>query len=58
MVSKERLTIDENTPTAPNNAYINFDSVDNVIVRINNSEIKVDKNKLEALLKSFALTKE
>lgn len=58
MNNTERLTIDENTITIPNTIYINFDSVDNIIVKINNNEINVDKNKLETLLKTFALTKE
>ena len=51
----ERLTIEGTVLTAvPNNLYIDFDCMDNIVVRINNNEIKVDKNKLEALLKTLA----
>lgn len=51
----ERLTIEGTVLTAvPNNLYIDFDCMDNIIVRINNNEIKIDKNKLEALLKTLA----
>ena len=55
MNNTERLTIDGNILTAvPNNLYIDFDCMDNIIVRINNNEIKVDKNKLETLLRTLA----
>lgn len=51
----ERLTIEGTVLTVvPNNLYIDFDCMDNIIVRINNNEIKVDKNKLEALLRTLA----
>lgn len=51
----ERLTIEGTVLTAvPNNLYIDFDCMDNIIVRINNNEIKIDKNKLEVLLKTLA----
>ena len=51
----ERLTIEGTVLTAvPNNLYIDFDCMDNIVVRINNNEIKVDKNKLEVLLKTLA----
>ena len=51
----ERLTIEGTVLTAvPNNLYIDFDCMDNIIVRINNNEIKIDKNKLEALHKTLA----
>lgn len=50
----ERLTIEGTVLTAvPNNLYIDFDCMDNIVVRINNNEIKVDKNKLEVLLKTL-----
>ena len=50
----EKVKIDGPTLTAvPNNLYIDFDCMDNIVVRINNNEIKVDKNKLEALLMSL-----
>lgn len=58
MNNTEKLIIDENTITNPNTIYINFDNIDNIIVKINNNEINVDKNKLETLLKTLALTKE
>ena len=51
----ERLSIEGTVLTAfPNNLYIDFDCWDNIIVRINNNEIKVDKNKLEVLLRTLA----
>ena len=50
----ERLSIEGTVLTAvPNKLYINFDNWDNIVIRINNNEIKVDKNKLEALLMSL-----
>ena len=50
----ERLSIEGTVLTAvPNNLYIDFDVSDNIVIRINNNEIKVDKNKLEALLMSL-----
>ena len=50
----EKVKIDGHILTAvPNNLYIDFDCMDNIVVRINNNEIKVDKNKLEALLRSL-----
>ena len=55
MTNTKRLTIDGTVLTAfPNNLYIDFDCWDNIIVRINNNEIKVDKNKLEVLLRALA----
>ena len=39
--------------TIPNSFYINLDVYNNIVIRINNNEIKVDKNKLEALLRSL-----
>ena len=55
MNNTERLTIEGTVLTAvPNNLYIDFDCMDNIVVRINNNEIKVDKNKLEVLLKTLA----
>ena len=51
----ERVKIVEPVLTAiPNNLYIDLDGTDNIIVRINNNEIKVDKNKLETLLRTLA----
>ena len=50
----EKVKIDGPTLTAvPNNLYIDFDVSDNIVIRINNKEIKVDKNKLETLLMSL-----
>lgn len=58
MKNIKRLAIEGTVLTAvPNNLYIDFDCMDcmdNIIVIINNKEIKVDKNKLEALLKTLA----
>ena len=58
MKNIKRLAIEGTVLTAvPNNLYIDFDcmdNMDNIIVIINNNEIKVDKNKLEVLLKTLA----
>ena len=50
----EKVKIDGSIlPTVPNNLYINFDYVENIVVRVNNNEINLNKNKLEALLMSL-----
>lgn len=55
MKNIKRLAIEGTVLTAvPNNLYIDFDYMDNIIVIINNNEIKIDKNKLETLLKTLA----
>ena len=55
MKNIKRLAIEGTVLTAvPNNLYIDFDCMDNIIVIINNNEIKIDKNKLETLLKTLA----
>ena len=55
MNNTERVKIDGHILTAfPNNLYIYLDAYDNIIIRLNNNEIKVDKNKLEVLLKTLA----
>ena len=55
MKNIKRLAIEGTVLTAvPNNLYIDFDCMDNIIVIINNNEIKIDRNKLETLLKTLA----
>ena len=54
-MSKERLTPNDLT-IPPKSLYIDLNHVDNIVVKINNSEIKIDKNKLETFLKVFDAT--
>ena len=54
----EKVKIDGPILTAvPNNLYIDLDGYDNIVIRINNKNIEVDKDKLAGTIMLF-LSKE